>query len=217
MGLETAVIGTTVAPAAAGGGAALAATGAAAGAGITSAQAAASAFATGGGLAAAAGGGAAGGGGLFGLIGGLSTLELVEGGLTAASGLASISAGRTEQKRAEFQSKFAVLGAQREVLEGRRAALVALEEANRIEGQQIASIASSGITTEGTPQVTLERTARTAATSVELARLGGFAAAAARNVEAGNILGQGRAARTKGFVGAFGAGQNFATNLIRRR
>lgn len=160
-------------------------------------------------------------GGLFASLGaglaGLSTLELVSGGLTAASGIASISAGQAQKKGAKFQSKTALVAAQKAELEGRRSALAALEEANEIEGKQIASIAASGITFEGTPETTLAKTARKARTNVELARLGGLVGASAAQLEALGIKRAGRTAARAGFISAFSSGQNFATSLIKRR
>ena len=150
-------------------------------------------------------------------VAGLSTLELIGGGLTAASGIAAISAGQTQKKVASFQAKGVLVAAQKEELEGRRAALAALEEANEIEGKQIASIAASGITFEGTPETTLARTARTARTNIELARLGGLAGATAKQLEALGIKRVGSAAATSGLISAFTGGQNFATSLIKRR
>ena len=146
-----------------------------------------------------------------------TTVELISGGLTAASGLASIASGFAGREEAELQSKFAVLGAQKEALEGRRVAILALEEANEAEGRQVAGIASAGITFEGTPEVTLARTQRTGRFNIESALLSGAVGAAAKKTEAAALRAKGRASITGGFIAAAGGVQNFATSLIRRR
>ena len=153
--------------------------------------------------------------GLFGLASELTTAELISGGFTVASGIASISSGFAQKKEADLQAKFAELGAQRETLEGKRVALIALEEGNAAEGRQAANLAASGIEIgQGTAAVTLSRTSRTARFNVELAELSGASGAAAELARAAALRAKGRSSITGGFIAAAGGVQSFATFLI---
>lgn len=178
----------------------------------------AAAGAAGGGLAAGATlGPAAGGGFLAGVFGSLTTLELVQGGLSVAAGTSGIIQGQQAKKQKDFQAKVATLGAQRQALEGQRQAIIALEESNRVSGRAAASIGASGIKVEGSPNVTLDKIAATGALNVNLAQLSGAIGQASGELQAAGLRSQGRAARAGGFLSAINQGSKFASQLQKRR
>jgi hypothetical protein len=105
-------------------------------------------------------------------------------------GLAANASGRTEAKYMDYQARAAEL-------EGRRQALVELEQFNRSQARRVAAIGASGIGYSGSPLTALGRAEDDIQTDLELIRAGAAA-------EAAGIRGQAKLRRSEGTQAVLG-------------
>lgn len=151
-----------------------------------------------------------------GLFSGLSTFELLHGGVSAFSAISNIAAGNAAGAASEEAALFEEFGAKGEILNGRREALAILEKEQDALEQNLVNTAASGITGQGSPKAAQDAIISKANFETGITRDNAVLNAAARRTKGRQLTIEAEGSRVGGVAAAAGDAAGFFLSRARR-
>jgi hypothetical protein len=147
---------------------------------------------------------------------GPSTSQLVSGSLGAVSALGSIASGFAQSASLRTEANYLKYEARAAELEGRRQALLELEDFNRSQARRVAAIGASGIGYAGSPITGLEGAEDDARTDINLIKSATKARVAGLKAQAKQVRRSAPFAIFGGFMNAASQAATLGFNMGQR-
>ena len=147
---------------------------------------------------------------------GMTTGDLILGGMSGFSAISSIASGAAAKNAAMEGAMFEGIAAKQELLKGRREALQIAEQEQEALEQNMVNVAASGITGQGSPKAAQEAIIKKADFETSITRTNAELNAQARTVKGKQLELEGDAAFTGGVSDAAGTVAGFFLRRGRR-